>query len=150
MHDALKELEHGETSAEIGPYINLEYEKLLAVMETQLYNKAASSCKDEIELYDKMGGIVCLAEKESNFTKVPATYAQFWGGESIMATSIMMVLLILHPCLSKLCMVYRFIATMFVVILFFFSIHHLITVLRHYHYVHRKLYCVWIRCSMPR
>ena len=82
MHDALKELEHGETSVEFGPYVNLKYEKLLAVMETELYNKAASSCKDEIELYDKMGGIVCLAEKESNFTKVPATYAQFWGGES--------------------------------------------------------------------
>ena len=25
---------------------------------------------------------MCLAEKESNFTKVPATYAQFWGGET--------------------------------------------------------------------
>jgi len=78
VHDALRELEHGETE----PYVNLKYEKLLAVMETELYNKAASSCKDEMELYDKMGGIVCLAEKESNFTKVPATYAQFWGGES--------------------------------------------------------------------
>ena len=33
-----------------------------------------------------------------------------------MATSIMMVLLILHPCLSKLCMAHRFMATMFVVI----------------------------------
>jgi len=82
VHDALKELEQGETSVEIGPYINLKYEKLLAVMETELYNKAASSCKDEIELYDRSGGIVCLAEKESNFTEVPATYAQFWGGES--------------------------------------------------------------------
>ena len=51
-------------------------------METELYKKAASSCKNEIELYDRSGGIVCLAEKESNFTKVPATYAQFWGGES--------------------------------------------------------------------
>ena len=60
-----------------------------------------------------------------------------------MATSIMMVLLILHPCLSKLCMVYRFIATMFVVILFFFSIHHLITVLRHYHYRYTENFTVF-------
>ncbi len=81
VHDALRELEQGETN-EFGPYVNLKYEKLLAVMETELYNKAASSCKDEIELYDRSGGIVCLAEKESNYTKVPATYAQFWGGES--------------------------------------------------------------------
>ena len=81
MHDALRELEVGQTN-KFGPYIDLRYEKLLAVMETELYKKAASSCKDEIELYDRVGGMVCLAEKESNYTKAPASYAQFWGGES--------------------------------------------------------------------
>ena len=75
MHDALKKLEHDDDESTI-----FKYEKLLAIMKTDLYQEAASSCKAEIELYDKVGGVVCLAEKESNYTGIPATYAQFWGG----------------------------------------------------------------------
>ena len=75
VRDALKKLQHDDDESTI-----FKYEKVLAIMKTDLYKEAASSCKAEIELYDKVGGVVCLAEKESNYTKIPATYAQFWGG----------------------------------------------------------------------
>eukprot|EP00986_Skeletonema_menzelii_P011779 scaffold6178_cov143-Skeletonema_menzelii.AAC.13 len=66
VHDALKKLEHDKTT-------RVKYEEVLAIMETELYNKAASSCKDE-----RSNNMIKWVD--SNYTEMPATYAEFWGG----------------------------------------------------------------------
>lgn len=52
-------------------------EKLLAIMQTDLYREAAARCGPEIELYSRAAGLVCLLEEESNYN---TTYAKFWLG----------------------------------------------------------------------
>lgn len=52
-------------------------EKLLAIMQTDLYREAAARCGPEIELYSRAAGLVCLLEEESNYN---TTQAKFWLG----------------------------------------------------------------------
>lgn len=69
---AVQQFENDET-------IKVKREKIFAVMQTDLYRKAADQCGAEMEIYDRASGLVCLLEKESSYN---TTYASFWGGSN--------------------------------------------------------------------
>ena len=121
MHDALKKLEHDKTT-------RVKYEEVLAIMETELYNKAASSCKDERSNNMIKWVVLCVLLRRIAITP-KCLQPMLNSGEDrhITAMFTTMALLILQLCLSTLWLVHRFMA-MFIIFVLFSSTHHVIIV----------------------
>jgi hypothetical protein len=52
-------------------------QNLEAVMSTELFQTAASYCQPQIDMYNQASAVVCLLERQNNYS---VTYAAFWEG----------------------------------------------------------------------